>query len=51
MRPRKTASPRNPTEGEGAESENKSVARRNKTTMDAPRVEARRIVSDELVDS
>jgi hypothetical protein len=51
MRPRKTASPRNPTEGDGAESENKRVARRNSTTMDAPKVEARRIVSDELVDS
>jgi hypothetical protein len=51
VRPTNTASPRNPTDGDGAESENSRVARRNKTTIAAPNVDARRTVSDELVDS
>jgi hypothetical protein len=51
VRPTKTASPRNPTDGEGAESENSRVASRNRTTIAAPSVDARRMVSDELVDS
>jgi hypothetical protein len=49
--PRKTARPRNPTDGDGAVSENRRVASRNRTTIAAPNVEARRMVSDELVDS